>query len=140
MILAGVKATAPILNGFLDDTLERFGLADRDLAFIGFSQGTFMSLYVAPRRPRACAGVVGFAGALIGAQELPSEIRSRPPVLLIHGDADTVMPSDAMGMAAKNLARAGIEVETHLRPGVGHGIDPTGLELAARFLTKVLGD
>lgn len=137
-MLAGVRAAAPILNGFVDDSLHRHGLQESDLVLIGFSQGTMMSLYVAPRRQRPCAGVVGFSGALMGAAELAAEIRSRPPVLLVHGDADPVVPFQSMAAAAQGLAGVGIEVETHRRPGLGHGIDPTGLELAGIFLTRVL--
>ncbi|MFQ5954656.1 MAG: alpha/beta hydrolase [Kiloniellales bacterium] len=140
MMLAGVRAAAPILDGFIDDALDGYGLADRDLALVGFSQGTIMSLYVAPRRERPCAGVVGYSGALIGARDWPAEVRSRPPVLLVHGDADPVMPFGAMARAAEELRRADIKVEAHRRPGLGHGIDPTGLELAGKFLASVLAD
>ena len=137
-MLAGARAVAPILNGFIDASLDSHGLAERDLVLVGFSQGTMMSLYVAPRRERPCAGVIGFSGALMGVQDLAAEIRSRPPVLLVHGDADPVVPFAAMDAAAQDLARVGIEVETHRRPGVGHGIDPTGLELAGTFLARIL--
>ena len=139
-MLAGVRAAAPILDGFIDDTLKAYGLGDRDLALVGFSQGTMMSLHVAPRRAVACAGVVGFSGALLGGPDWPAEVRSRPPVLLVHGDADPMLPFEAMARAAEALQRAGIEVESHRRPGLGHGIDPGGLELAAGFLARVLAD
>lgn len=137
-MLAGVRAAAPILNGFIDASLDTHGLAEPDLALVGFSQGTMMSLYVAPRREPPCAGIIGFSGALMGVQELAAEIRSRPPVLLVHGEADPVVPFAAMDAAAQDLARVGIEVEAHRRPGVGHGIDPTGLELAGTFLARIL--
>ena len=91
-ILAGTKAAANILNSFLDEALAARGLTDRDLALVGFSQGTMMALYVALRRPQAVAAVVGYSGALVGAETLAAEIRSRPPVLLVHGDADTMVP------------------------------------------------
>lgn len=138
-ILAGVRAAAPILDAFIDEALESRGLAEKDLALIGFSQGTMMSLYVGLRRARAVAGIVGFSGALVGAELLAGEIRSRPRVLLVHGDADTMVPFQALAMAESALKAAGVPVETLTCPGLGHGIDEAGLKAGARFLTEVLG-
>lgn len=137
-IRSGVAAAAPILDAFLDATLESHGLDDSALALVGFSQGTMMSLFVAPRRTRAIAGVVGFSGALIGGEDLAQEVRARPPVLLVHGDADPVVPFAAMGAARSALAAAGIEVAAERRPGLAHAIDPHGLGLAGDFLARRL--
>jgi phospholipase/carboxylesterase len=134
MMLAGVRASAPILDAFLDEELARLGLADDRLALVGFSQGTMMSLYVAPRRTKPIAGVVGFSGALVGADLLAGEVKSRPPVLLIHGDADPVVPVQAMEHARRALAAAGIAVEAERRPGLPHSIDQPGLVRALNFL------
>ena len=60
--LAAIRVAAGILDRFLDDELKARGLTDAELALIGFSQGTMMSLFVAPRRARACAGVIGYSG------------------------------------------------------------------------------
>src|SRR5690606_31804003 len=98
-------------------------LTDDRLALIGFSQGTMMSLYTAPRRKNACACIIGFSGALIAPELLKQEATSRPPVTLVHGTADMVVPFQAMGMAKQGLEEAGIAVEAHERPGLGHGID-----------------
>src|SRR6201997_5344382 len=95
-ILAGVRAAAPILDAFIDDALEARNLEESRLALVGFSQGTMMSLYVGLRRAKALAGIVGFSGALIGSETLPQDIRSRPPVLLIHGDSDEIVPFQAL--------------------------------------------
>jgi phospholipase/carboxylesterase len=138
-ILAGVRATAPILDAFLDDALAERGLASSQLALVGFSQGTMMSLYVAPRRAAPVAGVVGYSGALVGADALARELRSRPPVLLVHGDADDVVPPSALPLAVSRLEAAGIAVESVLRPGLGHSIDETGLRRGIAFLRRVLG-
>ncbi|MBI3452408.1 MAG: dienelactone hydrolase family protein [Rhodospirillales bacterium] len=140
MMLAGVQATAPILNGFIDDELARAGLDDPQLALIGFSQGTMMSLYVAPRRAKPCAGVIGYSGALVGVEQLAGELRSRPPVLLIHGDADPMVPVQAMTAAAEGLTAAGIEVYAEERPSLAHSIDETGLVMGAKFLAERLAD
>jgi phospholipase/carboxylesterase len=138
-ILAGVRAAAPVLDAFIDEALESRGLAEKDLALIGFSQGTMMSLYVGLRRARPVAGIVGFSGALVGAELLAGEIRSRPRVLLVHGDADQMVPFQALAMAERTLTEADVPVETLTCPGLGHGIDEAGLKAATRFLTEALG-
>jgi phospholipase/carboxylesterase len=137
-ILAGVKVAAPILDHFLDTELARLGLTDAELALIGFSQGTMMSLYAGLRRPAACAAIVGFSGRLVAPEMLTAEIRSRPPVLLVHGDADPVVPYDSLAAAEKGLRADGVPVETHTRPGLGHGIDEEGISLAQAFLARHL--
>ncbi len=137
-ILAGVRAAAPTLDAFIDDALAARGLAEQDLALIGFSQGTMMSLYVGLRRARPVAGILGYSGALIGAETLTEDIRSKPRVLLVHGDADQVVPFAALARAETALAAAGVPVETLIRPGLGHGIDEDGLKAGARYLKGVL--
>lgn len=139
VMLAGVQAAAPMLNHFLDRQLDILGLTDEDMALVGFSQGTMMALYTALRRPNCCAAVVGYSGALIAPELMEAEIRSKPPVCLVHGDADPVVVFDAMGAAESGLQAAGVSVETHARQGLGHGIDPEGITIAGEFLKKHLG-
>ncbi len=137
-MLAGVQAAAPVLNAFLDRELERLGLGPERLALVGFSQGTMTALYTAPRRPSAVAGVLGYSGALIGAETLAIEATARPPVMLVHGTADPIVPFGAMTAAEQALGAAGIPVESHARPGLAHGIDEDGLRLGVGFLKRVL--
>ncbi len=133
-MLRGVERAAPILNAFIDAELARLGLDASRLALVGFSQGTMMSLHVGLRRQVPPAAIVGFSGALPGAERLPAEIVGRPPVLLVHGDADDMIPVQALHAAANGLGAAGVPVRWHVSRGVGHGIAPDGLELAGRFL------
>jgi phospholipase/carboxylesterase len=133
-MLRGVERAAPILNAFLDSELARLGLDGSRLALVGFSQGTMMSLHVGLRRQIAPAAILGYSGALPGPEKLPSEIVHRPPVLLIHGDADDMIPVQALHMAANGLGAAGVPVRWHISRGVGHGIAPDGLELGGKFL------
>jgi phospholipase/carboxylesterase len=133
-LLRGVQAAAPLLDGFLDDELERHGLDSSRLALVGFSQGTMMSLYVAPRRTEAMAAVLGFSGALLGADALKAEVVSRPPVFLIHGDADEIVPVGALPAAVAGLQAAGMPVRWEIRPGLPHAIDPEGIAHGGTFL------
>lgn len=137
-MLAGVQTAAPIVNAFLDRELERHGLGPDKLAVVGFSQGTMTALYTAPRRPAPVAGILGYSGALIGADTLADEATARPPVMLVHGTADPVVPFQAMASAEQGLASAGIPVETFASPGLAHGIDQDGLRLGVGFLKRVL--
>ena len=136
-ILAGVRATAPMLDAFIDQSLAARGLGDEALALVGFSQGTMMSLFVGLRRAKPGAGIVGYSGALVGAERLAQEIRARPPVLLIHGDADEVVPPQALPLAERSLKAAGVPVETVTCRGLGHAIDETGLRRGGEFLRRV---
>jgi phospholipase/carboxylesterase len=134
----GVVAAAPALNAFLDSELARNGLADHALALVGFSQGAMMALHVGPRRLGEVAGIVGYSGILPGPEFIQSELRHRPPVLLIHGEADPLIPAMATYASMRVLGDAGFQVEWHIRPGLEHGIDQEGLELGADFLRRVL--
>jgi phospholipase/carboxylesterase len=137
----GVNAAAPVLNGFIDAELKRRGLTDSALALVGFSQGTMMSLHVGLRRATAPAAIVGYSGMLVVPEDIDpdtfaGEIRSRPPVLLAHGDQDQLIPVQALMHAAQGLAALEIPVEWHISPGVGHGIDQEGLRQGGEFLVR----
>ena len=138
-VQSGVRAAAPILDAFIDAELARYGLGDERLALLGFSQGTMMSLYVALRRAKPCAGVLGYSGALVAPDQLAEEIRSKPPVLLIHGEADEVVPVQVLPAAVAALEACGVPVAGERRPGLGHGIDQEGLAHGVRFLVDKLG-
>jgi phospholipase/carboxylesterase len=126
----GVEAAGPALDEYLDAELTRLGLPPERLALAGFSQGTMLSLHIGLRRKVRPAAIVGFSGLLAGAPP-DGDI---PPILLTHGDSDTVIPPQAMFLAAAQLGLAGAAVQWHLAPGMGHGIDPEGLAIAGQFL------
>lgn len=131
---AGLEASAADLNAFLDIVVQSEGIEADHLALVGFSQGTMMSLEVAPRRAEKIAGVVAFSGRLLRADKLMSEAKVKPPVMLIHGDADAVVPFEDMKKAASALMEAGFETYGHVMKGTGHGISPDGLGVALNFL------
>ncbi len=97
-----------------------------------------MALHVLPRRAEPVAGIVAFSGRLIAPESLPDQVRSRPPVLLIHGDADQMVPFAEMEAAGQALLAAGFETFGHVMKGTGHGIAPDGLSVALTFLRERL--
>jgi phospholipase/carboxylesterase len=137
-LAAGVGRAAPRLEAYLDAQLAEHGLSDAQLLLAGFSQGTMMALHVGPCRQEKLAGIIGYSGMIADAAGLPAKIRSKPPILLVHGTADKVVPFGALKEAETELHRLGFEVETHAARGLGHGVDPAGLELGRNFARKVL--
>lgn len=135
---AGLEAAAEDLNGFLDSRLSAEGLGPDRLVLVGFSQGAMMSLHVAPRRPRPVAGVVAISGRLLRPELLATEAVVKPPVLLIHGDEDPVVPFSDMGKAGDALVAAGFPTYGHVMKGTGHGIAPDGLGVALQFIKERL--
>lgn len=138
VMLSGVEEAAPILNQFIDKMLEEYGLADNKLALAGFSQGTMMSLYVGPRRKNKIAGILGYSGALIGADSLASAGVHKIPVHLIHGDIDNVVPVSAYHAAKAQLQAEGFAVSGGITRGLMHNIDEDGIESGAGFLSSIL--
>ena len=137
-VLAGVRAAAPFLNTFIDAALAARGLDDADLALVGFSQGTIMSLFVGLRRNQPVAGIVGFSGRLLATELLASELRSRPRTLLVHGTDDPLVPYESLAAAETALKNSGVSVETLSCAGIGHSIDENGLRRGGSFLKDVL--
>ncbi|MFV2052809.1 alpha/beta hydrolase [Aliiroseovarius sp. YM-037] len=135
----GMAAAVDDLNAYLDAVLEEEGVSTEKMVLFGFSQGTMMSLHVAPRRAEQVAGVVGFSGRLIEPQLLAAEAVSKPPVLLVHGDQDDVVPPQSLNEAGNALLEAGFEVYSHVMQGTGHGIAPDGLGVALSFMHQKLG-
>lgn len=135
---AGVQNASECLNAFIDSELAANGLDESRLVMVGFSQGTMMSLQVALRREKQVAGIIGYSGRLVDAAALKDEITVHPPVLLVHGDMDEMIPADSLFEATQGLLDAGVTAEWHISQGVGHSIAPDGLDLGGKFLKKHL--
>lgn len=142
---SGACAAAPVIDGFIDDELKRLGVPASGLAIVGFSQGAMMALHVGLRRPRAPAGILAYSGLLVGPEKLAGDLAARPPaepappILLIHGSEDEVVPADALFMSADALVEAGLSCQWRLTPGLGHNIDGPGLAHGAMFLASCFG-
>jgi phospholipase/carboxylesterase len=146
----GVTQARPELDVFLDAEIARLGVAPSRLVIVGFSQGTMMALHTGLRRATAPAAILGYSGLLVldpeklkagneaAAQDLAAEAKARPPIFLVHGDADDVIPATALFDSTEMLARAGIPCEWHLSLGVGHGIDGEGLRQGGEFVAASL--
>lgn len=135
--IKAVPGAAAPLDEFITAQLAGFGLDESRLALVGFSQGTMMSLFVGPRRAIAPAAIVGFSGALPLGEKL-NETKARPPVLLIHGDSDAMIPATATMDAHEKLTAANFACRYHISKNCGHSIMPDGLELAGKFLADKL--
>jgi phospholipase/carboxylesterase len=136
VVEAGVRTAAPYLHDFIDAELLRLGLPADAYALAGFSQGAMMSLFSGLRHPIGPAAILGFSGALVAPDSLAAELASRPPVLLVHGEADDVVPVERSRDAETALLAVGVPVEAHYIPRLGHGIDDTGISLGALALQR----
>lgn len=135
--MMGVADAGPVVNGYIDNLLNRWKLDDSRLALVGFSQGTMLALHVATQRRTPVAGVVGYSG-MIADEEAFAKAKSKPPVLLVHGDADQVVPFQAFERAKSLLEGEGFDLTTHVSRGLPHSIDQDGARLGGEFLRRVL--
>ena len=135
LIWKKVNDAGEILNKFIDHKLNELNLTDENLSLVGFSQGTMMSLHVGLRRKLKMSSIVGFSGRLIREDTLTDEIRSRPPIYLIHGDQDPMVPFSDTINAAKILKDLNVDVQSHISPNTPHSIAQDGLEIAIKFLS-----
>ena len=135
--LAQVRIAAATVDAFIDYELKRLGLKENQLALLGFSQGTMLSLHVGLRRKKVPAGILGYSGRLESPEKLSDEIMARPPVMLIHGEEDPLLNISLMDSAADLLRENGVKVDTFRRPGLAHGIDQEGINHGATFLSGV---
>ncbi|MDE1152807.1 MAG: dienelactone hydrolase family protein [Micavibrio sp.] len=124
---------APVLNAYIDAALAKWGVDESQLVVAGFSQGAMMAMYTMPRRPKACAGVIGYSGMIINADGLKQPGIVKMPILAIHGDQDAIVPPSNLAKIETGFTAAGFNVETAMRPGLTHNIDHFGLTRGLDF-------
>lgn len=134
----GIAQASDDLNAFIDQVMAEEGVAPQDVALVGFSQGSMMSMHIAPRRDQPLAAVVAISGRLMVPELLAQEAKVKPPILLVHGDQDPVVPFEDMSKAGDALVAAGFETYGHVMKGTGHGIAPDGLQVTLQFLAQHL--
>lgn len=135
----GVKESAKIVDDFITQQRDHYGLKDENIALLGFSQGTMMALYVAPRRTQKLAGVLAYSGLLAGADGLNGDAICKLPIHLVHGGIDPVVPVGFYQMALQTLENKGFPVTGKMIPYLAHGIDDAAIESGAEFLQSHLG-
>ncbi len=139
LMAQGAEKASPFINDLVDKVKVNYQLSEDKIALVGFSQGTMMSLYTAPRRKEKMAGVVGYSGALLGGEVLiDTPSIQKPPICLVHGDMDTVVPVAAWYHAKASLEHAGFPVDGSIINGLPHSINAEGLEIGGRFLSAQL--
>lgn len=134
---AGAETARPIVGQFLQDLWAQTGLGPADTVLAGFSQGAMMALDVGLRLTTSLKGIIAFSGMVVTPETLADEIGSKPPVQLIHGDRDEVVPVAASEAAQPLLAGLGIDSRLYIARGAGHTIAQDGLDTATRFLGEI---
>ncbi len=137
--VSGMAKSATDLDAYLDTVMRDEGIASDKTVLFGFSQGTMMALQVAPRRADPLAAVVGFSGSLMLPDALRDEVVTKPPVMLLHGDKDEVVPYEALNKAEFALDTLGFEVYAFVMENAAHGIASDGLSVATGFMREKLG-
>ncbi len=135
---AEIRRAAEILNSFLDEILAKRRLPPTHLALVGFGEGACLALEVGLRRQQPPAAIISFSGAYQRTETLGAEIRAKPPVLLIHGDADEIVPYACLAKTKELLKAAELNVKSLTRKGIGHVVDDDAVLIAGDYLTKIL--
>jgi phospholipase/carboxylesterase len=131
---AGARQAADQLDPFIDQALCRLGLPPDAYAMVGFSQGAMTVLFAGLRRTVAPRAIVCFAGSLIGEGSLEQQITHRPPVLIVHGEEDSVVPISASRHAEQTLRRLHVSVTSSYAAKTRHEINRHGIEESQAFL------
>lgn len=139
-LLDGVTSAAPLLHDFIDQCKDEYYIEEKNIFLLGFSQGSMLALHTALRREETLGGVLAYSGALAAPSLLTQELTSKPPICLIHGTDDMIVPYQASQMTAEALKSHDIPCELHLREKLGHGIDQEGMELGRLFFTSIIGE
>ncbi|MDD7909432.1 MULTISPECIES: alpha/beta hydrolase [Pseudovibrio] len=133
----GAEAAAPYLVSAVEKEMARVGVEPSSVALFGFSQGAMMALHVGLHYPKTFSGILAYSGALPAPDTLCREVASKPPVLLVHGEEDDVVPFWNLSVAQTAMENAEVPVTAQGLPGLGHGINVHGIELARTFLMEV---
>jgi phospholipase/carboxylesterase len=126
--------TAEAIIAFADAELQRLGLGPEKLIIVGFSQGGIMGLNIGLRRAVAPAAVIAFSGPYLDPAPLGP---GKPPVLLIHGEEDSLINPINTRDVVERLTVEGFPVESHVLDNLGHGIDRRSIDLAGALLKRV---
>jgi phospholipase/carboxylesterase len=136
----GLRHVTPQVVDFVKAQAARFKLGLDRVVLVGFSQGTMLSLHVGLRDLQGLAGIIGYSGAMVSPETLVSEKTTKmPPVLLVHGMMDNIVPWGATQMAADTITQQGGTVDTLFRPMLVHSIDRDGIDSGMRRIQAWVG-
>lgn len=135
----GAASAGPVIKQFLQDLWAETGLEAKDTLLVGFSQGAMMALDVGLSIDETLMGIIAFSGGLVAPEEVGELVKSRPPVCLLHGAEDDIVPVRMSVVSSEALKKQGLDVTIHISPGAGHMIAPDGIEIANEFIAKVGG-
>ena len=126
------------LKIFLDQIKEEYKLKNSDICLSGFSQGCMLSINVGITSATNFNCIVGFSGKIIDKENLSKRIKSRPNILLIHGDSDVVVPTSYLLDAKDFLLRHKINVKTKIIDNCEHNIPIDASQVAINFIKNNL--
>ena len=136
-LAGGVQQVAPVAQQAILAAAAQLNVPLSYVAIVGFSQGGMVALEACLTMDQPVAAVVGLSTAYLGVGR-EAFVMARPPVTLVHGDADPVVEPSSLALAVDGLKAAEIEADAHMLPGLQHGIDQRAFDLAVKALTAVL--
>jgi phospholipase/carboxylesterase len=138
LLADGARRASIWLDTFIDAELTRLQLPPHAYVLMGFSQGAMMALFAGLRRATPPAAILAYSGGVLAPDSLAAEKTGAPPVLLVHGLDDAIVPAGWSRETAATLQAAGIPVHTLFRPGLGHTIDEAGMLAGGQALRRAL--
>ena len=125
-----------VINLFIDEVKQKYNLDSSKICISGFSQGCMMSINIGLTSKENFACVVGFSGKIIDKKNLSERITSKPKIMLIHGDLDSIVPSNYLLDAKDFLIREKVDVHTKIINNCEHNIPIEASSLALEFIKK----
>jgi phospholipase/carboxylesterase len=133
-----IAHTSPLIVELVESVAARFNIPHSKIVLCGFSQGTMMALYTGLRQIEGLGGIIGFSGIMMTPETLAFEkLKVMPPVLLVHGLQDAVVPAMASQQAQMVIKSLGGEAKYIQRPYLAHSIDQEGINAATKFCQDI---
>tara|TARA_Y100000590_G_C15434026_1_gene906310 strand:+ start:224 stop:880 length:657 start_codon:yes stop_codon:yes gene_type:complete len=126
------------LNIYLDQAIEHYKLEVNNLALVGFSQGCMMSIQVGLKKKEKINCIIGYSGKVINQSHLSHNINSKPKILLMHGENDTIVSPTHLLESKEYLKKHGLKIKTKMFKNCEHRIPVEGSSLGLAFLKKNL--
>ena len=132
------KESEEILNEYISEIASNLNIAYNSIALVGFSQGTMMALHIGLRQSERLAAILGYSGIILGESEIPEQCKSKPPIMMIHGSQDDLIPVEALEHTISILNKNNIIHDSRIINNLGHGINDEAIKIGRDFLTKYI--